>query len=96
MEVHGFEKDVSYRKRYEHDHVRGGETLPSGLTFHQFDIADEAFWAELTQRGRIRELPPPDFIHASPPCRGHSRLRKMTIGIQPTDDLSLDGVIARL
>ena len=96
VEVHGFEKDMSYRKRYEHDHVRGGETLPSGLIFHQFDIADEAFWAELTQRGRIGELPPPDFIHASPPCRGHSRLRKMTIGIQPTDDLSLDGVIARL
>ena len=99
----GFDKEVKFAKKYESEPVRlpGGHssTVTSGMTFYQCDLSDETLWAELLRTGSIKGLPPPDIIHASPPCQCFTKLNNLSPG--QSDRLSgqrqvLDYLIDRL
>ena len=72
----GFDLDKSVRHSYEHDpsvDAAGRSCYESSdMTFCLFDVDSDEFWDELNTRGRIGSFPPPDVIHASPPCRAFS------------------------
>ena len=77
---YGFDSDAGMRHAYEHDPtlVHGQRSYAdSGMQFTQRDVDSPAFWNELMRRGRIGNLPPPDIIHASPPCGVHSKIGRL-------------------
>ena len=54
-----------------------------GMDYVQADLHDDAFWSKLTVEGCLHGYPPPDVMHASPPCPAHSRLRHLPAGQTP-------------
>ena len=97
-ECYGFDTAKRHRKKYENDYGhKAACALPSGMKFTQTDIISADFWEELRARGRVGSAPAPDFIHASPPCRHATRLRKTGARVAGRDmDICLDWVIAQL
>ena len=88
VRCYGFDTQAKFRRRYEGDATSTrGEYTSSGMTFLERDVTSEAFWEELVVNGRIGDCPPPDMIHVSPPCRGDSRLGKMS---HPRADRDID------
>ena len=50
--------------------LEGVAPMDSGMTFTKRDVSHTDFWDELCAQGRIGDLPPPDFVHTNPLCRG--------------------------
>ena len=104
VECYGFDINPKYRERYESEFAFGPHgkrvSMGSGMRFTCMDLDGPAFWDELTQRGRYGDLPPPDLIHASPPCSCYTKLNNLKEG--QTDrrlekEVSrVDGVINKL
>ena len=46
----------------------------SAMHYLKMDIETDEFWSHLEQTGSLPGYPPPDIIHASPPCSPHSAL----------------------
>ena len=81
FKCYGFDNNDAFRRGYETDPSvtsRGhSNRVDSGMTFTHADVDSSEFWAELEDRGRYKDLPPPDVIHASPPCSCHSKLTRL-------------------
>ena len=52
-------------------------TPVDGMHYVQADLSKDAFWDDMRRLGRVQGHPPPDLMHASPPCAPHSRLRHL-------------------
>ena len=48
-----------------------------GMHYSEADVNDPRFWYHMMATGRAAGWPPPDVIHASPPCAPHSSLRHL-------------------
>ena len=101
-QCYGFDSEPRCKHAYENDPVdhRGQRTYaPSGMVFTCCDVESERFWEELQSRGRIGDLPPPDIIHASPPCSLYSKVRKLRSDVPAATPYALgnlDRVLVRL
>ena len=69
----GFDKNAKYGERYVKEHACTGKP-DSGMHFVCVDLDHDEFWTTLGTLGSHPGLPPPDLIHASPPCQGFTRL----------------------
>ena len=74
--------------------------MDSGMEFHNRDVDGEAFWQELTNQGCIGNCPPPDIIHASPPCSCYTKMRHLG-GSEPSESQDegrkrIDSLVGRL
>ena len=97
----GFDKNPNCKSRYESEPCRGPlSTADSGMIFVLADVKTAEFWHELAKgpEGRYGHLPPPDVIHASPPCNVFSRLKGMRPSLaKPTEGTtSIDEVVEHL
>ena len=78
-EVYGFDKN---QRPYTYGYHAIGR-LSNGhydrieIPEMRYQVCDinEQFWENLCASGRYQDLPPPDFVHASPPCAPYSPLR---------------------
>lgn len=97
IKCYGFDRKEACRERYENDYSPSG-SMKSGMEFICIDASTAEFWEELTRRGRIGDLPPPDLVHVSPPCRGFTRLAQTggPDGNRPEVDIDVNWIIRRL
>ena len=100
-ECHGFDNTLSCRTRYEWEPAVGCQPSPSCMTFHHADVLAPTFWEELMS-GRVngKPIPPPDIVHASPPCAVYTRVAAMRNAPQPQPPASsvssIDELVVRL
>ena len=59
------------------------------MHYVQAEIGD-AFWERLMKDGHLPGHPPPDVVHASPPCAPHSSLRFLAARTNPRQSLLLE------
>ena len=83
----GFDFNKTCADRYENEPYflsedAAGDKISSGMVFVEADVSSDSFWEELRSRGRIGDHPPPDIIHASPPCSPITRLAKINAETQ--------------
>ena len=72
------------------------ETI-QGMHYHQADVEKDDFWNWMMSQTRLHpDLPPPDVIHASPPCSPHSALRHLPLADGKIPESSLRTVVDRL
>lgn len=87
VDCYGFDVKNACKRVYEREPVEDElgqlSSVDSGMRFKNIDVESNAFWDELEQRGCIGNFPPPDIIHASPPCNKQSKLHGFKGG-QPT------------
>ena len=92
----GFDSDIQHRHAYENDptvsHDGRRSYSSSGMTFLHRDVDSSAFWEELRVHGRIGNLPPPDLIHASPPCRAMTSIRNIASNHPPRSKLEYERI----
>jgi len=83
----GFDVDESVRHSYENDPSVDSDGRScyesSGMIFRLLNVDSDEFWAELNLRGRIGSFPPPDIIHASPPCRAFTSIGRLAVNHPP-------------
>ena len=72
----GFDSNEDCGKRYEQEPLPGGGKVPSCMTFVKADIMNSEFWENLKKgvKHNGEQLPRPDVIHASPPCKSLTRV----------------------
>ena len=96
LDCYGFDNNPKRRKCYEYDDHLSSTPSPSGMTFIQADIWKDEFWDELSTRGRIGDLPAPDFIHVSPECNRMSRLARVGNKEVPAPTIDISALVRRL
>eukprot|EP00965_Chrysotila_dentata_P029847 992856-Pleurochrysis_carterae.AAC.1 len=52
-------------------------TQMPNVTHIQVDLDDTTFWSGLMSKLHAEGQPPPDIMHASPPCAAHSKLANL-------------------
>ena len=85
-ECYGFDHNSDFRTNYETDPaIRDGVAvrIDSGMRFVHADLDDPIFWEQLVTNGCHVGIPPPDIIHASPPCDQFTRLRHVRKRSEP-------------
>ena len=93
----GFDLNAAHAKRYEQEHgTIGASPMGSGMKFTRLDVTAATFWDEMEAEGKFGDLPRPDFIHISPPCKDHSRLGKVKSRGDRTPEVSIDWAIRQL
>ena len=92
-DCYGFDINSACKSRYEQEPTTDGQTIPSCMQFHTVDISQNAFWEELaTGQVHGNNLPPPDMIHASPPCAPFSKIASMRKDHEPPTAFALDSL----
>ena len=67
-----------------------------GMHYDQVDLSSAEFWDSMMTKGRAFDWPPPDVIHASPPCAPHSSLRHLPLREGKIEESQLASTVKRL
>ena len=71
------------------------ETI-QGMHYVEMDLDSEEFWRQLKTCKGVAGFPPPDVIHASPPCSPHSTLRHLPLAEQKESATTLTWLAGQL